>query len=97
MKCDGALLTHGGGGRWRRRVTSAAVLWENLEGFLRAVVPVAGAAAAAGWMRLCAAVSRRGAEKAGVTLAIHPDDPPLPVLRGKPQILYNVTELLKVV
>jgi mannonate dehydratase len=30
------------------------------------------------------------AEKEGVTLAMHPDDPPLPVLLGKPRIMHNV-------
>ena len=30
------------------------------------------------------------AERCGVTLAMHPDDPPLPVLLGKPRILHTV-------
>lgn len=30
------------------------------------------------------------AEKCGVTLAMHPDDPPLPSLLGKPRIMHNV-------
>ena len=30
------------------------------------------------------------AEKCGVTLAMHPDDPPLPQLLGKPRIMHNV-------
>ena len=29
------------------------------------------------------------AEEAGVTLAAHPDDPPLPVLRGQPKLVYQ--------
>ena len=29
------------------------------------------------------------AEDAGVTLAAHPDDPPLPVLRGQPRLVYK--------
>ena len=29
------------------------------------------------------------AEEAGVTLAAHPDDPPLPVLRGQPRLVYQ--------
>lgn len=33
------------------------------------------------------------AEEAGVELALHPDDPPVPVLRGKPQIMYNVAAM----
>lgn len=30
------------------------------------------------------------AERCGVTMAMHPDDPPLPTLLGKPRIMYNV-------
>lgn len=30
------------------------------------------------------------AERCGVTMAMHPDDPPLPSLLGKPRIMYNV-------
>jgi mannonate dehydratase len=30
------------------------------------------------------------AERCGVTLAMHPDDPPLPMLLGKPRIMHNV-------
>lgn len=29
------------------------------------------------------------AEEAGVTLALHPDDPPLPTLRGQPRLVYR--------
>ena len=29
------------------------------------------------------------AEEAGVTLALHPDDPPLPFLRGQPRLVYQ--------
>ena len=29
------------------------------------------------------------AEEAGVTLALHPDDPPLPVVRGQPRLVYQ--------
>lgn len=45
-------------------------LWENLEYFLRAVVPVA--------------------EESGVRLGLHPDDPPLPVVRGVPRIMSSL-------
>jgi mannonate dehydratase len=45
----------------------AEQMWEALEYFLRAVVPVA--------------------ERAGVRLGMHPDDPPLPKLRGVPRIM----------
>ncbi|WP_432826017.1 mannonate dehydratase [Dactylosporangium sp. CA-092794] len=42
-------------------------MWDALEYFLRAVIPVA--------------------ERAGVRLGMHPDDPPLPRLRGVPRIM----------
>jgi len=35
-------------------------------------------------------------EKNDVVLALHPDDPPLPVLNNRPQILYSVKQLEKV-
>jgi mannonate dehydratase len=44
-------------------------LWQRLEDFLDAVIPVA--------------------EEAGVTLAAHPDDPPLPTIRGQPRLVYQ--------
>ena len=44
-------------------------LWNRLEDFLRALVPIA--------------------EEAGVTLAAHPDDPPMPTLRGQPRLVYQ--------
>lgn len=44
-------------------------LWQRLEEFLEAIVPVA--------------------EEAGVTLAAHPDDPPLPSMRGQPRLVYQ--------
>jgi mannonate dehydratase len=44
-------------------------LWERLENFLEAVIPVA--------------------EDAGVTLAAHPDDPPVPMLRGQPKLVFQ--------
>lgn len=47
----------------------AEELWENLEYFLRVIVPVA--------------------EKSGVKLAMHPDDPPLPELLGSAQIMHE--------
>ena len=45
-------------------------LWQNLEYFLRRVVPVA--------------------EKAGVKLAMHPDDPPLSPIRGVGRIMRSL-------
>lgn len=45
-------------------------LWDHLERFLNALLPVA--------------------EACGVTLAMHPDDPPLPALLGKPRIMHTV-------
>ncbi len=48
---------------------SAEELWQRLEYFLKAVVPVA--------------------EEAGVRLAAHPDDPPMPTLRGTARLVYQ--------
>ncbi len=45
-------------------------LWDNLQRFLDAILPVA--------------------EAAGVTLAMHPDDPPLPSFLGKARIMNSV-------
>ncbi len=45
-------------------------LWENLEYFLKKIIPVA--------------------EKAGVKLAMHPDDPPLSPIRGMGRIMRSV-------
>ena len=44
-------------------------LWERLQVFLEAVLPVA--------------------EEAGVTLAAHPDDPPMTTMRGQPRLVYQ--------
>jgi mannonate dehydratase len=49
---------------------SEEALWENLEYFLKRVVPVA--------------------EKARVSLAMHPDDPPLSPIRGVGRIMRSV-------
>ena len=57
--------------------TPAAQLWENLERFLHAVLPVA--------------------EDAGVKLALHPDDPPLPSLLGQERIIFSNAALRRVV
>lgn len=48
---------------------TAEQLWEALEYFLAAVLPVA--------------------EKAGVRMGMHPDDPPLPTLRNMPRIMNS--------
>ncbi len=56
--------------------TPAAQLWDNLERFLNAVLPVA--------------------EDAGIRLALHPDDPPLPSLLGQERILYSNAALRRV-
>lgn len=45
-------------------------MWQNLEYFLKAVVPEA--------------------EKAGVKLSMHPDDPPIDAIRGIPRIMTSV-------
>ena len=50
-------------------IVPAERMWNNLEYFLKAVVPYA--------------------EAAGVRLAIHPDDPPVPSLRGIARVLIN--------
>ncbi|MFT5375774.1 MAG: mannonate dehydratase [Candidatus Latescibacterota bacterium] len=44
-------------------------LWQRLEAFLAAVLPIA--------------------EEEGVKLAAHPDDPPVPVLRQTPRLVYQ--------
>jgi len=44
-------------------------LWQRVEDFLKAVIPVA--------------------EEAGVRLAAHPDDPPMPVIRGAARLVYQ--------
>ncbi|MFB3820057.1 MAG: mannonate dehydratase, partial [Candidatus Methylomirabilales bacterium] len=43
------------------------------------------------WRRLAAFLGEMVpvAEEAGVTLALHPDDPPLPVLRGAARLVYH--------
>jgi mannonate dehydratase len=46
-----------------------AQLWERLQVFLEAVLPVA--------------------EAAGVKMAAHPDDPPLPFVRSQPRLVYQ--------
>jgi mannonate dehydratase len=57
--------------------TPASRLWENLERFLHAVLPVA--------------------EDAGIRLALHPDDPPLPSLLGQERIIHSNAALRRVV
>lgn len=44
-------------------------LWQRLQDFLDAIVPVA--------------------EQAGVVLAAHPDDPPMPTVRSQPRLVYQ--------
>jgi mannonate dehydratase len=55
--------------------TSAEQLWNNLERFLKEIIPVA--------------------EDSGINLALHPDDPPLPVFNGQEQIITSVEALEK--
>jgi len=47
-------------------------MWERLEGFLKAVIPVA--------------------EENGVRMAMHPNDPPIPVFRGAAQPVRNLED-----
>ena len=56
---------------------AAADLWNNLEKFLREVIPVA--------------------EASGVTLAMHPDDPPLSEFLGKARIMNSVENFERLV
>jgi len=51
-------------------------IWQNIEYFLKAVIPVA--------------------EKAGVQMALHPDDPPISPLRGIGRILINARNYRRV-
>ena len=46
-----------------------AQLWQRLQDFLGAILPVA--------------------EEAGVVLAAHPDDPPMPFVRSQPRLVYQ--------
>lgn len=52
-------------------------LWQRLDYFLGAVLPVA--------------------EAAGVRLALHPDDPPMPAMRGQPRLVYQPRLYRKVI
>jgi len=67
-------LDHSGGEEFAEaksdQCISADSLWNNLEKFMKAVVPVA--------------------EKAGISLAMHPDDPPLSELFGNARIMNSV-------
>jgi len=57
-------------------VISEEKLWQNLEYFLKAVIPVA--------------------EKANVKMALHPDDPPVPTLRGISRIITSAANYRRV-
>jgi len=57
-------------------VVSEEKLWQNLEYFLKAVIPVA--------------------EKANVKMALHPDDPPVPMLRGIARIITSAANYRRV-
>ena len=52
-------------------------MWENLEYFLKAVVPEA--------------------EKNGIKLALHPDDPPIDGIRGIPRIITSVNAFKRLI
>ncbi len=53
-------------------IHSREQLWERLDGFLKAVIPVA--------------------EASGVRLAMHPNDPPIPVFRGVAQPMRSLAD-----
>ena len=57
----------------------------------RPPVPVPSATAEQLWSRLERFLNEvlPVAEKAGVRLALHPDDPPLPTIRGQPRLVYQ--------
>mmetsp|Transcript_56471 Transcript_56471/g.133053 ORF Transcript_56471/g.133053 Transcript_56471/m.133053 type:complete len:324 (-) Transcript_56471:22-993(-) len=57
--------------------TSEQQTWENLEWFLKQIIPVA--------------------EEAGVCMALHPDDPPVPRLRGLARIMGSIDNLEKLI
>lgn len=59
------------------RPLSSAQVWDNLEWFLKAVVPVA--------------------ESAGVRIAVHPDDAPVPEYLGVARILVDIDSLQRVI
>lgn len=59
------------------KITGEEELWDNLQYFLKKVVPVA--------------------EEAGVKLAMHPDDPPLPALLGQPCIIIGIEAMERLV
>jgi mannonate dehydratase len=52
-------------------------MWDRLEFFLRAIVPVA--------------------ERSGLRLALHPNDPPIPVYRGVAQPLWNLAAMKRLI
>ena len=52
-------------------------MWERLEYFLRAIVPVA--------------------ERAGLRMALHPNDPPVPVYRGVAQPLWDLVAMKRLI
>ncbi len=56
---------------------TAEALWENLEYFLRRLLPAA--------------------EQHGITLAMHPDDPPLPEFLGRARIMNSVESFERLV
>jgi mannonate dehydratase len=60
--------------RWGK--VSEEKVWDNLEYFLKAVIPIA--------------------EKAGVKMALHPDDPPISPLRGLGRILTSAANYRRV-
>lgn len=58
-------------------VVTAEKMWQNMEYFLKAVVPAA--------------------EKYGIKLALHPDDPPIPSIRGIARIMTSADAFKKLI
>jgi mannonate dehydratase len=71
---DSAAAEKQGLTQWGR--VSEEKIWENIEYFLKAIIPVA--------------------ERAGVKMALHPDDPPISPLRGIGRILTSAANYRRV-
>jgi mannonate dehydratase len=70
VDAERAILLDTGSTQDSSKMLSADALWNNLERFLREIIPIA--------------------ESSSVTLAMHPDDPPLPKFQGRSRIMNSV-------